>query len=87
MKKAYVTILFFFMFPTLAYANFVWPAMYMIEDVYSWKIIVLSTIIESLAVWLLVQQFSIYKSIIVSIIMNATSAVVGVFLLPISGIL
>ncbi|MDI4647888.1 hypothetical protein [Cohnella hashimotonis] len=81
----FLSVVLFLLVPSVAFANFVWPAMYMTSYVYSWKIILASILLEMIAIrWM--TKFPILKSMVVSVVINAVSAVIGAFLLPFSGI-
>ena len=68
-----------------AYADVVWPALYLISRMVTWWSISLGLIVEYLFVRELT-QFGVVKSIIVDISMNAASCLLGIILIPILGI-
>ena len=72
--------------PATAYADVVWPALYLEQRLLSWWAIALGLLIEYLFIRK-VTSFGIRKSILADFVMNATSALYGIILIPLSGIL
>jgi hypothetical protein len=74
-----------FMFPSVTYANVVWPALYTETKVSSVSIILLSLVIEFFFFkWLF--KLDIKKAIYYAILANIASGVFGLVLRPLSGI-
>ena len=70
---------------TPAYADLVWPALFLINRMVTWWAITVGLLVEYLFVrrW---TKFSVGKSVIVDVSMNATSTLLGLLLIPIAGI-
>lgn len=89
MKKYYkfaISIAILLMFPLTASADMVWPSLYVAQGLRSWYIILSGLIIEFLFVKLFTKQ-SWPKSLFISVVMNGISTLVGIVLIPVSGIL
>lgn len=84
MKK--LLFLLFLSVPLIASANVVWPSLYILSQIYCWYIIVLGLVVEFFAVKFF-GKASWKKSAIIAVVMNAISALVGLILIPVSGIL
>ena len=88
MKKNQIilSVLFLTLFlATPVYADVVWPALYLVVRMVSWWAILLGLIIEYLFVRKLT-GFSIRKSVIVDLSMNTASTLLGMILIPVTGI-
>lgn len=71
--------------PAVAYANVVWPALYLETRLFSWWAISVGLVIEYFFVrWLF--GLPPIRAVIADIAANAASAVVGVVLIPVAGI-
>ena len=84
MKKAIAAILLI-SFPSLAFGNVVWPALYTETKVSSLPIIALSLVLEFFVIRALFKK-SIKISAFFVIAANLVSGLVGIFLRPLSGI-
>lgn len=84
MKK--LLFLLFLSVPLIASANVVWPSLYILSQIYCWYIIVLGLVVEFFAIKFF-GKASWKKSAIIAAVMNAISALVGLVLIPVSGIL
>lgn len=84
MKK--LLFLLFLSVPLIASANVVWPSLYILSQIYCWYIIVLGLVVEFFAVKFF-GKASWKKSAIIAVAMNVISALVGLVLIPVSGIL
>ena len=84
MRKLFPLILF--IYPTVAIANVVWPALILETRILSWWAITLGLSIEYLFVRKLL-QVQPKQAIIYTIFANIVSAILGLFLIPISGII
>lgn len=71
--------------PLFARANMIWPSIYIVEQYYSWYVISVGLLIEIVAAHLFL-KIDWKKSILVMIAANAISAIVGLLLIPLSGI-
>ncbi len=86
MKKTILAILILTLFFSVpAYADVVWPALYLVSRMVSWWAILTGLIIEYLFVRKLT-NFSVSKSIIANVCMNTASTILGMILIPIAGI-
>ena len=72
--------------PLIVSANVVWPSLYILSQVYCWYVIVLGLVVEFFAVRFF-GKASWGKAAVVTVVMNAISALVGWVLIPVSGIL
>lgn len=72
--------------PTLAMANMVWPALYLTGGLYTWWVIAIGLAIEFIAIRRLF-MLSPSKAALVDISANAVSALLGVVLIPLSGVI
>jgi hypothetical protein len=71
--------------PVIAHANSAWPALYLIYGIYTWWVIAAGLAIEWLAIkWLF--RLSNIRTTVVDIVANATSALCGLVLVPVSGL-
>ena len=71
--------------PLIVSANVVWPSL-ILSQVYCWYVIVLGLVVEFFAVRFF-GKASWGKAAVVTVVMNAISALVGWVLIPVSGIL
>jgi len=81
----YPLLLLFIALPFSAKANMIWPSVYIIDQYYSWYVILIGLIVEFFAI----KQFlkvNWGKSALIAISMNLISALTGIVLIPISGI-
>jgi hypothetical protein len=67
------------------YADFVWPALYLVQRSVIWWVILPGLIVEFFFVKMLTKS-DIKKSILINIVMNLCSSLLGLFLIPIAGI-
>lgn len=67
-----------------ASANIIWPAVYVAARLYSLYIIIAGLVIEFLFIKFAAKQ-TFAKSALISLVMNAISAIIGCFALPIIG--
>ena len=67
------------------YADMVWPALYLVQRSVIWWVILPGLIVELIFVMVLT-KFSITKSFLVDIVMNLSSSLLGLILIPIAGI-
>lgn len=80
-----ITILLSLLFPGAAYANVVWPALYLETRLFTWWAISIGLIIESIFIlWLF--RLPVKKSVIAVVAANTVSAIAGILLIPLSGI-
>lgn len=71
--------------PTAAYANVVWPAVYLEARLFSWWAIAIGLLVEFFFIkWLFTLPAK--KASIAAISANAVSAVAGLIIIPLSGI-
>lgn len=72
--------------PLVAKANMIWPSIYIVDQYYTWYIIAAGLLIELLAAKFFL-KVSWPKSALMVVVMNAISALAGLILIPLSGIL
>lgn len=83
MRKLPVYILYFL--PSVAYANVVWPALYLESRLFSWWAISIGLVVEFVFIkWLF--TLSTKKASIATVSANAVSAIAGIVLIPLVGI-
>ncbi len=71
--------------PTVAYANVVWPALYLETRLFSWWAISIGLLIEFVVIkWLF--SLTQKKAVIATISANAASSIAGTVLIPLAGI-
>ena len=83
-KKLFMATLICLFFPTAAYANIVWPSIYIAEGMRSFWVIVLGLITETVIVKIFEKQTWL-RAVLISVIMNLASTVLGIILLPAIG--
>lgn len=71
--------------PFLAQANMIWPSIYIVEEYYTWYVILIGLAIETIFAKLYLKT-SWSRSFLFMLATNAISAVVGLLLIPFSGI-
>ena len=89
MKKFYkftIPAAILLMLPLTASADMVWPSLYVAQGMRSWVVILAGLVIEFLVVKLFTKQ-SWLKSLLISVVINGISTLVGIALIPVSGIL
>lgn len=88
MERTFRTILLgiLILAPFTAKANLVWPSLYIVESYYSWYIILAGLIVETIAAHLFLKTKWL-KSLGIMAAVNAISALLGVLLIPLSGII
>ena len=80
-----ITIWILLLFPLVAHANVVWPALYLETRLFSWWAISAGLLVEYFFVRKL---FSLtpQKAVLATIAANAASAILGILLIPLAGI-
>ncbi|RJR44166.1 MAG: hypothetical protein C4576_13350 [Desulfobacteraceae bacterium] len=68
-----------------AYADVIWPALFLVNRMVSWWSIALGLVVEYAPVRKLT-QFDVKKSIFADLTMNAGSCLLGIFIIPVLGI-
>jgi len=82
-RKLFIAILV--LFPVVAYANVVWPALYLETRLFSWWAIGVGLIIEFFLIkWLF--NLSVKRAMIADVSANTLSSIAGIILIPLSGI-
>ena len=71
--------------PAVAKANMIWPSIFILEQYYTWYIIAAGLVVEIVAAWFFL-KVSFVKAVWIMFVTNAVSAVLGLLLIPISGI-
>lgn len=78
-------IFILFLLPTTAYANVVWPALYLETRLFSWWAIGIGLLVEFFFIkWLF--TLPVKKASMATVSANAVSAVAGIILIPLAGI-
>lgn len=72
--------------PLSSRANMIWSSLYIVQDYYSWYVIASGLLIEYFAAFKFLKT-NWKKSALVVITMNAMSAIIGLLLIPLSGII
>lgn len=85
-KNILFLITLFILFPISASANVVWPSLYIAEGMLVWYVILAGLVIEFLFIKIFLKT-SFLKAGLASVTMNLISALIGIFLIPISGLL
>lgn len=87
MKKA-LPLLFIIMlcFPTVASANVIWPSIFIAEGLRSFYVIALGLLAETVIIKLFTKQ-SWLRCVLISVIMNMVSTLLGIILIPAIGFL
>jgi hypothetical protein len=71
--------------PLVASANLTWPALYVSEGIRAWWVIAAGLVVEWVAIkWLF--RLSIWRTTLVDVAANAVSALLGLVLIPVAGI-
>jgi len=82
-RKLFIIMLF--LFPVAAYANVVWPALYLETRLFSWWAIGVGLLIEFFFIkWLF--GLSAQRSAIADVSANTISSIAGIVLIPLAGI-
>ena len=76
----------FLLLPLAASANLIWPSIYIVEQYYVWYVILIGLLIEIAAAHKFLKT-SWKKSTLVMVAANAISALLGLLLIPVSGLL
>ena len=74
------------MLPLAVSANVVWPSLFIVTGMMSWYIIAAGLVIETLFIKRIIKP-SWLKSIVMAVGMNVASAIIGLVLIPASGLL
>ena len=85
MIRKIILLIFALAFPAVTYANMVWPSLYLETRLFTWWAITLGLVVEYLFVRKLF-EVPITKAIIGTFLANLLSAVAGIILIPLSGI-
>lgn len=82
----FLLLLLLIALPFSVKANMIWPSVYIISQYYSWYVILFGLIVEFFAIKLFL-NVKWWKSALIAISMNLISALTGIVLIPISGII
>ena len=74
------------MMSTPVFANMIWPSLYIAESMLTWWIILFGIIIEFIFVKIFIKD-NYFKSAIMTVVMNTFSAIIGIVMIPISGLI
>ena len=85
-KYGIVLLVSFLLMPVCAKANIVWPSVYIAEGMRSWYVILIGFVIEIIFVKNFLKP-SYLKSALIAFIMNLTSTVLGIVIIPFSGLI
>ena len=83
-KYGLICLVLFLLVPVSASANMVWPSLYIAEGMRSWYVILIGLLIEMIFVKFFLKE-SYLKSVLIAFIMNLSSTVLGVVVIPLSG--
>lgn len=72
--------------PLIAKANLIWPSLFFVETYYSWYVILAGLLVETIAARIFLKTGWL-RSLGVMLSVNAISAVLGILLIPLSGVL
>ena len=81
----YLLSILFVLTPFFASANMIWPSLFIIEKYFTWYVILLGLAIETLYAKFFLKN-SWLRSFLIVLTANAFSALLGIFLIPLSGI-
>lgn len=77
--------IFSLLVPSVVYANMIWPSIYIVEQYYVWYVILAGLVIEIVAAHFFLKT-NWGRSILIMFVANAISAILGLLLIPVSGI-
>ncbi|MDE6207948.1 MAG: hypothetical protein K2M55_09080 [Muribaculaceae bacterium] len=83
--KSVILTAAFLTIPFAASANMIWPSIFLVELFYAWYIILIGLIIEIIAAHIFLKT-DWKKSVITMVVTNLVSAILGLLLIPISGL-
>lgn len=75
----------FVLTPFIAKANMIWPSIYIVEQYYTWYIILAGLIVETIGARIFLKT-SWIRSFLIILTVNTISALLGFILIPASGI-
>jgi len=84
-KYGIVFLLSLVLMPVCVSANIVWPSLYILEGMLSWYVILLGFVVEIIFVKYFLKE-TYLKSVLIAFIMNLISTVLGLILIPLSGL-
>ena len=84
-KYGIVFLLSLVLMPVCVSANVVWPSLYILEGMLSWYVILLGFVVEIIFVKYFLKE-TYLKSVLIAFIMNLISTVLGLILIPLSGL-
>jgi len=84
-KYGIVFLLSLILMPVCVSANVVWPSLYILEGMLSWYVILLGFVVEIIFVKYFLKE-TYLKSVLIAFIMNLISTVLGLILIPLSGL-
>jgi len=84
-KYGIVFLLSLILMPVCVSANIVWPSLYILEGMLSWYVILLGFVVEIIFVKYFLKE-TYLKSVLIAFIMNLISTVLGLILIPLSGL-
>jgi hypothetical protein len=87
MKKIFpILILIMFLNTMPAYANLIWPSVYISEGMMTWWIIIAGLVGEFIVLKIFTRD-NYFKSMLMVVIMNIISTLVGIVAIPLTGLL
>ena len=86
MKKFLLSLLLIFLLSTPAFADVVWPSLYIATGMASIKVIITGLLIEMFFVKFFTDTHWL-KAAIITVVMNAVTCLLGIVLIPILGLL
>lgn len=85
-KPSIILSICLMLMPVTASANMVWPSLYIVKGLNSWYIILCGLITEFVFIKIFAKQTWL-KAAVISFVMNVISALAGLILIPVSGII
>ena len=85
-KCGLLSLIFTLLMPISASANIVWPSLYIAAGMRSWYVVLIGLLIEIIFVRCFLKE-SYLKSCLIAFIMNLASTVLGVVVIPLSGVI
>lgn len=85
-KYSFILLILLLLIPVSVSANVVWPSVYIAEGMRSFYVILAGLVIETVFVKFFLKE-NLFKSVLITFVMNIISAVVGFVLIPVSGLI
>ena len=85
-KYSLACLILFLLIPIHASANMIWPSLYIMEGMVTWYVILIGLITEIVFVKCFLKH-TFLKSVLIAFVMNVASTVLGIVVIPLSGII